>query len=365
MNLQSKINNSKIQNPNSKIIKVLLVDDSPVVLKILKDMLSSFPDIHVAGTARNGREALEFIPGLGPTVVCTDLHMPVMDGLELTKAIMARYPRPILVISVSVEKGSANVFKLLEAGAIEVVTKPRSDLNSGLQTVTPEIVSKIRILAGVHVIRKPHVKTSVAIPPEKAHPSVAEKQMPARIVAIGASTGGPQALQTILSQLPPDFPLPVICVQHISDGFLEGLVDWLASQCKLKVRIAHTGIFPAPGTVYFPQEGTHLKFGKGGNFVSAGEPLFDGHRPSVSVTLQSVADHYGSAAIGILLTGMGRDGVEGMQAISAEGGITVAQDEESCVVFGMPKAAIDLGVVKYVLSLPDIVEMLLQLQHAR
>ncbi len=357
------MNNSALCTPHSAFIRVLLVDDSPVVLKILKDMLSAFPDIHVVGTARDGREALELIPGLDPTVVCTDLHMPVMDGLELTRAIMARYPRPILVISVSVEKGSVNVFKLLEAGAIEVVTKPRSDLNSRLQTVTPEIVSKIRILAGVHVIRKPCMKTAVAIPSEKAHPSATEKQMPVRIVAIGASTGGPQALQTILSQLPSNFPLPVICVQHIGDGFLEGLVDWLASQCKLKVRIAHTGIFPEPGTVYFPQEGTHLKLSKRGNFVSASEPLFDGHRPSVSVTLQSVADYYGNAAIGILLTGMGRDGAEGMQAISAEGGITIAQDEESCVVFGMPKAAIDLGVVKYVLSPHEIVGMLLQLQN--
>lgn len=365
MNLQSEINNSKIQIPNSKIIKVLLVDDSPVVLKILKDMLSSFPDIHVAGTARNGREALELIPGLDPTVVCTDLHMPVMDGLELTKAIMARYPRPILVISVSVEKGSVNVFKLLEAGAIEIVTKPRSDLNSGLQTVTPEIVSKIRILAGVHVIRKLHTKTPVAISSEKLHPVLTEKQMPARIVAIGASTGGPQVLQTILSQLPSDFPLPVICVQHIGEGFLEGLIEWLAPQCRLKVRIAHTGIFPEQGTIYFPQENTHLKLSKRGNFVSASEPLFDGHRPSVSVTMQSVADYYGNTTMGILLTGMGRDGAEGMQAIFAVGGVTIAQDEESCVVFGMPKAAIDLGAVKYVLPPHEIVGLLLQLQHAR
>lgn len=346
-------------------IRVLLVDDSPMALTILQRMLSASPEIEVVGTARHGREALALIPRLQPAVICTDLHMPVMDGLELTREVMLQYPRPILVVSVSVQKDSTqNIFRLLEAGAIDVCPKPRSGLASDYEPVRQELIGKIKILSGVVVFRK-HRKASPApaspnnVPPPFIEPAAV------RIVAIGASTGGPQALQTILTALPPDFPVPILCVQHISDGFLQGLVDWLAAQCRLKVQIAQPGEPPLPGTMYFPPERTHLEIADNGRLVCSLAPPLAGHRPAVTVTLRSIARYYGSAAVGVLLTGMGRDGAEGMQAIAQVAGITIAQDEASCAVFGMPKQAIALGAVRYILPVHDIARTLNQLLQAK
>lgn len=341
-------------------IRVLLVDDSALVLTILKRMLSAAPEIQVVGTARDGREALELIPQLQPAVICTDLHMPVMDGLELTKEVMRTHPRPILVVSVSVQKeNTQHIFRLLEAGAIDVCPKPRSGLVSEYAQLTQELVGKIKILADV-VVRKPRNVSSVPASPDTVQP-VCTGPAAVRIVAIGASTGGPQALQTILTALPSDFRAPVLCVQHISDGFLRGLVDWLASQCRLKVQIAQSGELPLPGTIYFPPERTHLEIDARGRLMASLAPPLEGHRPSVTVTLRSIARYYGSAAVGVLLTGMGQDGAAGMQAIAQVSGITIAQDEASCVVFGMPKQAIALGAVQYVLPVNDIAPTLNQL----
>ncbi|MGA9381772.1 MAG: CheB methylesterase domain-containing protein, partial [Phormidium sp.] len=181
-----------------------------------------------------------------------------------------------------------------------------------------------------------------------------------KIVSIGASTGGPQALNNILSQLPINFPLPVLCVQHISEGFLQGLVDWLGSECQLPVKIAKFGEIPQPGVVYFPPEGRHLELDNFGKFLCTNSPPVSGHRPSVTVTFASVAKCYGAANIAVLLTGMGRDGADGMLAIAQAGGITIAQDEASSVVFGMPKEAIALGAAKHILPINQIATMLLK-----
>lgn len=349
------------------MIRVLLVDDSPVALAVLERILESSPEIKVVGTATNGKKALELIPKVLPTVICTDLHMPVMDGLEFTKEVMARYPTPILVVSVSVLEGSANVFNVLEAGAIDVFQKPKGGLNSEAEVAAAELISKIRILSGVKVFRR-HPKKEV----EKLRRYEAEKKIlnsqplsystsQIRIVVIGASTGGPQALQAILPQLPADFPLPVVCVQHISKGFLNGLVDWLAAQCRMKVRLAQSGEAPLPGVIYFPQEDCHLEIDGKGRFISLEGTMFYGHRPSVTVTMKSLAHYYGSAVVGVLLTGMGNDGAEGMKAVSDAGGLTIAQDEESSVVFGMPGQAVKLGAVRHVLPLEEIADVLIKL----
>lgn len=333
------------------MIRVLLVDDSIIALTIIKRMLASSPDIEVAGTASNGKEALELIPQLKPDVICTDLHMPVMDGFKLTKQVMRMYPMPILVVSVSVREGSANVFKLLEAGAVEVMLKPKGGLESESEKTKMELVSKIRILSGVRVFRRVGEKGRSS---EQVDSALRVPHSAFRVVVIGASTGGPQALHEILRALPHDFPLPVVCIQHISEGFLKGLVEWLAEQCRIKVMIAGHGEAPLPGAVYFPREGTHLKIDQNGRFVCSTEPPVYGHRPSITATMRSLVQYYGSAVIGALLTGMGSDGAEGMLAIQQAGGITIAQDEESCIVFGMPKQAIELGAAKYVMPLEDI-----------
>lgn len=322
-------------------------------------MLSRSPDILVVGTARHGREALDLIPRIQPNVICTDLHMPQMNGLELTQQVMANHPCPILVISISsVGPDSTTVFQLLEAGAIDMFPKPRGGPGFDFETTAQELISKIKIVAGVYVFRRRLHPPQAMVPPPSDVPQ-SKGHGPVRLVAIGASTGGPQALQTILSQLPSSFPVPIFCVQHIGGGFLQGLVDWLQPQTALRVMIAKPGEYPAVGSVYFAPEGAHLEMDAQGRLGTTQAPPLEGHRPSVSVTLRSVARYYGRAAIGVLLTGMGRDGAEGMRVLAEAGGFTIAEDEDSCVVFGMPRQAIELGAVRGVLPLSEIASMLL------
>ena len=334
------------------MIRVLLVDDSPMVLNILQRLLARTPEIQVVGTAANGKEALDLVTALNPDVICTDLHMPVMNGLEFTRALMSTYPRPILVVSVSVEAGSPNVFKLLEAGAVDVFPKPSFIQDTEFNKAANELASRIRILSGVKVFRRNNDMASLPI---ALSPIISSRpKSPPRIVVIGASTGGPQALREILSRLPAAFPLPVVCVQHIGHDFLSGMVDWLADACPLAVRKAVHGETPQAGMVYFAPEDSHLELNSGGRFLLSLAPLFDGHRPSVTVTMQAAARCFGGGAVGVLLTGMGRDGADGMASIAAAGGITLAQDEASCVVYGMPKAAVALGAAQHILPLEQI-----------
>ncbi len=261
------------------MIRVLLVDDSPIALNILQRLLSASPGIQVVGTAANGREALNLLQALNPDVICTDLHMPVMDGLEFTRIVMNKYPRPILVVSVSVEGDSPNVFRLLEAGAVDVYAKPRAILDADQEKMSKELASKIRIVAGVHVFR--HTESTI---PDALPPLSLPSDAPVHIVAIGASTGGPQALHEILSRLPIRFPAPVVCVQHIGSGFLASMVAWLAEASSMPVSIAAQGDNPQAGQVYFAPEDTHLEFDAGGRFDLTKAPPCDGHRPSISAT---------------------------------------------------------------------------------
>ncbi len=342
-------------------ISVLLVEDSPVALEILDRLLASSPDIKVVGKATNGKEALDLIPKLQPKVICTDLHMKQMDGLELTKQVMENHPRPILVISTSVQKEDTNtIFELLQAGAVDIFPKPNTGLASDYEQVKRDLINKIKILSGVTVFTK---RQTPAINTANSANNVAFSvniTRAIRVVAIGASTGGPQALHKIIAQLPASLPVPVICTQHISQGFLQGLVDWLDSECRIKVKIAQAGEIPAPGTVYFAPDQNHLELDSQGKFIYGSSLPVDGHCPSVTVTFKSVARFYGKATMSILLTGMGKDGALGMQAISSAGGITIAQDEKTCVVFGMPSEAIALGVVQHVLPIQDIAPLLLK-----
>ena len=344
------------------LIRVLLVDDSPLALVVLKRLLAASPDIEVVGTAANGLEALDLIPRLQPTLICTDYHMPKMNGLEFTRQVMAQFPRPILVISSAVggESDTDRVFALLQAGAVDVFPKPRGGPEADA-IAAEQLIKKVKIVAGVVVWGR---ALKVAAPLSSSLPRLMPQKprgvrLP-QIIAIGASTGGPPALQTILSQLPDRFPLPILCVQHISLGFLPGLVSWLAAHCKVKIQIARPGEIPQPGNVYFPPENTHMIIDGKGRLQASSEPPFGGHRPSVTVTFRSLAGFYGDTAIGVLLTGMGRDGSEGMQELAQAGALTIAQDEESCVVFGMPKDAIERGAARVVLPLTDIARALIE-----
>lgn len=345
------------QNTSSPT-RVLLVDDSLISLAIIKRILVNAPGIRVAGTATNGSEALDMIPSLQPDVICTDLHMPVMNGLEFIKAVMEKFPCPILVLSVSVQKEqTGNIFRLLEAGAIDVMAKPRGTEEAGYKLDAQELIGKIKVLAGVVAIRRRRKEPYAAAVPRM--PQI--ESAPLSIVGIGASTGGPQAFQEILSHLPGNLPVPLLCVQHISEGFMQGLVDWLAQKSQLRIVTAETGILPQPGTAYFPREGSHLVVDSQGRLECSNAPPYGGHRPAISVTFKSLARLYGKNAAGVLLTGMGRDGVEGMRAIAQWGGITIAQDEESSTIFGMPKEAIAANAARYVLPLAKIAPALQEL----
>lgn len=337
------------------MIKVLLVDDSPLALAVLKRMLAVSAEIEVVGTALDGKEALELIPRLDPQVICVDIHMPGMDGIELTREVMARYPRPILVISVSVtHAGSVNVFKMLEMGAVDVFPKPKGE--EEIVGTAPELVQKIKILAGVRIIGRLRQGA-----PKAAPPRIELKTNP-QLIVIGASTGGPQALLEVFKGLPADFKLPIVCVQHISKGFLDQMIEWLAKGSKLKMKVARDQESPQEGVVYFPPEDKQLKFDPEGRFVVSDEPAYEGHRPSVTVTMRSAAKCFGDMAVGVLLTGMGNDGAEGISEIARAGGMTIAQDEASSVVFGMPKQAIELKAVRHIVALENVAEALTQIQ---
>ena len=343
-------------------IRLLLVEDSPVALAILQRLLRDTPDIEVVGTARNGLEALALIPQVNPHVICSDLHMPKMDGLELTREVMARFPRPILVISASVqEEDTQNVFEILAAGALDIFPKPRTGLAAEYESAKQELITKIRILSGVSVFtqhrRAVPPPSSPAVPIAPPAPTL-DIRAP-RILAIGASTGGPQALQTIFEALPRHFPVPILCVQHISDGFLQGLIDWLNVCSALPIKIATSGEMPRPGVVYFPPERHHLQVNGRGQFELQRTAPVAGHCPSVTVLFEAVAAYYRRAAVGVLLTGMGRDGADGLQAIAQAGGTTIAQNEATCVVFGMPTEAIALGAAQHVLPIQGITPFLL------
>lgn len=345
------------------MIRVLLVDDSPVALHILQQLLSLSSDIQVVGTAANGQEALDLLPGLNPDVICTDLHMPVLDGLAFIRVVMAEHPRPILVVSVSVEPDSPNVFQLLEAGAVDVYPKPRAISDTNKDKLAREFISKIRVLSGVHVFR--HTSRASVVPAFHLPYLQPRGAGAVQIVVIGASTGGPQAFHAIISGLTPEFPVPVICIQHIGSGFLSEMVTWLNEVSPLPVRKAVHGERPQAGVVYFAPEDAHLEFDQDGNFALTHTSLFDGHRPSVTITMRAVARKFGANAVGVLLSGMGRDGADGMAEINASGGITIAQNEASCVIYGMPKIAVELGVAQHVLHLDHIATALLELVKNR
>jgi len=338
----------------NKQIRLLLVDDSPVALLLLRRAFTQDPQILVVGTARDGAEALRMVHELKPDVVSTDLHMPVMNGLELTRRIMAECPCPVLVCSTAVQSENATtVFDLLQAGALDVFPKPRTGLEDSNLS---ELIRKVKILSGVKVFR-----TRGVVPSDPAAGAGGEsKTRTPQAVVIGASTGGPGALQTLFQALPASFPLPILCVQHIAGEFAKGLVSWLAEQSNLPIHFARAGEPFHRGTITFPAPGCNLSVGSSG--LSIMTPLdADSLGASVDTTMISAAKYWGAGTVGVLLTGMGSDGAKGMLAISQARGITIAQNAETSVIFGMPERAIALGAVQSVLPLKEIAPALIRL----
>jgi two-component system chemotaxis response regulator CheB len=328
----------------------LVVDDSPLARDIITMILQEDPDIQVIGQAENGQVAVELVEALHPDVVTMDIMMPVMDGLTAIQQIMAFNPTPILVVTSS---GEAEVaYKAISGGALEVMQKP--DMSAG-PAEWEGFARRVKVLAQVRVIT--HVRGrgagSTQILPFMG-PAAAQVGSQGRILAVGASTGGPAALAKLLGGLPPDLTVGVVVVQHIAEGFVPGLVNWLSSVTMLTVKVAEEGESVHAGTVYIAPTGSHTAVTHNGRLKLLDTPPVDSQRPAVDVLFDSIQQQYGRRAIAVLLTGMGRDGARGLKAIREAGGRTLAQDEASCVVFGMPKAAIELEAAEQVLPLTDI-----------
>jgi two-component system chemotaxis response regulator CheB len=345
-------------------MRVLVVDDSLVVREMLTQILASDPGIEVVGAAKDGREAVDMVASLKPDLVTMDIHMPDMDGLEATERIMAFHPTPILVVSSSVHgEGIGAAFEALAAGALEVVKKPEPADWADMERIGTEIIRKAKLLSRVRVIT--HVRGRHRAGARRDVTGGAPVSRDGKsLVAIGSSTGGPSALQKVLEPLPADLPVPVVVAQHIADGFVPGLVAWLDGQCAVHVKVAERKETMRPGVVYVSPTGGNVEVDS--NAVRVRDPLPGQlYVPSADTLFTSVARAHRSAAVGVILTGMGNDGARGLKAMLDAGCATIAQDEVTCVVFGMPKAAIDLHAAQQVLPVELIGEALVGLVTGR
>jgi len=336
------------------LTRVLVVDDSPLMCKILTNIVNCDPQMIVAAVANDGKEAVDLVPRLKPDIITMDMDMPVMDGLEATKQIMASNPTPILIVASTVFKaGMEKVFKAISYGALDVIDKKELEL-VGQKKSGEALIAKIKFLTGVRVVERHlgKLRKERSVVDLKA----STKEVSDRIVAVVASTGGPQALLEVLKRLPEDFPCGIVIVQHITSGFLSGLVDWLAKECKIKVKIGEDSEEIRPGVAYMAPDHFQMRVEESGKISLSNEPAQGGHRPSGDVLLESVARIYGKGSVAAILTGMGKDGAMGMKTIKQFYGKTIAQNEKSCVVFGMPKAAVEMNVIDKVLPLERIAE---------
>lgn len=344
-------------------IRVLIVDDSTVVRTILADMLS-VPGFEVVGQARDGDEAVRLTASLRPDVITMDIRMPRLDGLQATRQIMRATPTPIVVVASSVYETDLNIaFNAVEAGALTVVEKPRGLSEEDFNAVRDQLVSTVRLMSDVQVVAL-WSGDSPAAP--LAQPAVVPPdRKPARpqAIAISASTGGPGILHQILSALPADF-IPILVVQHITPGFRQGFARWLDNGTAMQVAIAREGERLAPGQVWIAPDDLHLTLTPEGTLHLDHSEAVGGQRPSATRLFQSAAQALGPHALALVLSGMGDDGAQGLQELAAAGGHVLAQDEASCVVFDMPRAAIERGVVDEVLPPGDLIQRLLDL-HAR
>ena len=331
------------------MVKVLIVEDSSVIREFLLYVLSSDPDIHVIGTATSGEEALEILKHKQPDVITMDIHMPGMNGFEATRRIMETHPTPIVIVSGSWSADEvATTFRAVEAGALAVLPRPNGIGHPEHRATSGQLIQTVKLMSEVKVIRRwPRNRGSVA--PLLPEP-IAWAPSKVKIVAVGASTGGPIVLQTILSRLPKDFPVPVLIVQHIAAGFSQGFIDWLTQSSGIPVRLCTHQESLIAGHAYVAPDGLHMGVTGGGQVVLSGDDPEHGLRPSVSYLFRSVARFFGSSAVGVLLTGMGKDGALELKMMRDKGAITFAQDEESSVVFGMPGEAVRLDAACYVLT---------------
>ncbi len=333
--------------------RVLIVDDSALMRQILREMLSADADLEVVGAAADPYSAIDRIRRLQPDVLTLDVEMPRMDGLTFLEKLMRAHPMPVVMVSSLTEKGCATTIKALELGAVDFVTKPRIDVGQGTQALAGEIVEKVKAAAAAAGWLR---RRTVTQPPAAEHPSSALIQSTHRVLAIGASTGGTEALRQILTLLPPTAP-GVVVVQHMPEKFTRSFAERLDSLCQIRVAEARDGDRVLPGHALIAPGNFHMTVERSGASyqvrLDSSTPV-NRHRPSVDVLFHSCARTLGPHATGVILTGMGNDGAAGLRAMRAAGACTIAQDEATCVVFGMPKEAIAADAVDAILPLHRI-----------
>ena len=332
------------------MIRVLIADDSALTRAVVRDLLARDPGIQVVAEVGDGQAAVEQTARLKPDLVIMDVMMPVMDGIEAVAQIMASAPTPILMLSASTDPtDSRSAFSAIRLGALDVMAKPAGVTTDAFSQLADRLIAKVRSLSRIRVMH--HFR-----PTRRPLPQVAVVPGgPRRILAIGASTGGPKAVMQLLKELPVSFGAAVLIVQHIADGFAAGFADWLDREVPLPVALAREGEIPAPGRVLVAPNGAHLTVNGGGRVVLRQSPPLHNCRPAVDALFLSLAEAgRGMDTVGVVLTGMGTDGAAGLKALHGQGAFTVAQDQASCAVFGMPKAAIDRGAVDQVLPLSAI-----------
>jgi two-component system chemotaxis response regulator CheB len=345
-------------------IRVLLAEDSPTARHHLTQVINEMPGLKVIGEARDGVEALELVPLLKPDVVSMDIRMPKLDGLEATRRIMAQHPTPIVVVSGLLDEEIDLSFQALQAGALAVVPKPPSRDKPTFSDQQRHLANTLVAMSAVRVIRRWDRVPGLNVNAVESELQVSANLFRPEILAIGASAGGPSALSNLLSQLPEDFPVPVVIVQHMPDEFINGLSRWLADSTTLPVHVAADNLVLKPGSVYFSPGYAHLTLIRIGESLVTHlirEPGSHRYQPSVDVLFQSVAQVCGAKGIGVILTGMGDDGAAGLLALRKAGGRTFAQDQATSTVYGMPAAAAERGGVEQVLSLGQLPSAILKL----
>jgi two-component system, chemotaxis family, protein-glutamate methylesterase/glutaminase len=335
------------------MIKVLIVDDSASIRLFLTQIFTADPEIEVVGFAQNGEEAVAAVQRLVPDVVTMDIHMPKLNGLDATRRIMETCPKPIIILSGNLDPEEIlTSFKAMEAGALVALPKPRGAGHPDHEREVASLVRTVKLMSEIKVVKR-WPRITKGLPAPRTREVVATEVLAQlQVVAIGASTGGPVVIQTILSALGENFPLPVLIVQHMAAGFVHGFAEWLGLSSRLPIHVATGNEQIQPGHVYIAPDGYQMLLEPGNRIKLSNEPPVNGLRPAISSLFRSVAEVCGKNAAGVLLTGMGTDGADELLLLKRKGGVTMAQDKASSVIYGMPAEAVRLGAALYQLS-PD------------
>ncbi len=345
-------------------IRVLVVEDSPTARALLVELLRSAPEFEVVGEAENGAEAIERAIALSPDLIIMDVHMPILDGLDATKEIMREAPAPILMVSGSASSTDVSMaLSATQAGALMILEKPHNPTHPQFREDAAQFITMAKAMAGVKVVRRWSLP-SIGGATTRGTTSVSKAQ-PVKLVAMGTSTGGPAALHRILIDLPPEFPVPILVVQHMARGFIDGLAKWLGANVSLKVTTAETNQALRPGTVYLAPDDEHLGVTPDLRALLTHAGPISGFRPSADYLFDSCARALGGGVVAVVLTGMGSDGADGLRTVKTRGGRVIAQDERTSVVFGMNQQAIERGLADEVLPLDTIGYRLIELTEAR